>query len=83
MKKGPRDRSGRSLRDFELQTRLFRYPLSFMIYSDAFESLHPEVRAKLWRRFYEVLSADRGRAEAAQAIAIVAATKKDRPDYWK
>lgn len=82
-KKGPRDRSGRSLRDFDLQTRLFRYPLSFMIYSDAFVSLHPEVRAKLWRRFYDVLSADKARPESAAAIAIIAATKKDRPDFWK
>jgi hypothetical protein len=82
-KKGPRDRRGRSLRDFELQTRLFRYPLSFMIYSDAFASLHPEVRAKLWRRLYDVLSADKARPESAAAIAIVAATKKDRPDFWK
>jgi len=83
MKKGPRDGRGRSLRDFDLQTRLFRYPLSFMIYSDAFESLHLEVRAKIWRRMYEVLSADKTRPENGAAIAIVAATKKDRPDFWK
>ena len=76
-------RSGRSLRDFDLETRLFRYPLSFMIYSDAFVSLHPEVRARLWQRIYEILSADKARPESAAAIAIVAATKKDRPDYWK
>lgn len=82
-KTGPRDRSGRSLRDFDLNTRLLRYPLSFMIYSDAFASLHPEVRARLWRRFYDVLSADKARPESVAAIAIVAATKKDRPDYWK
>ena len=82
-KKGPRDGRGRSLRDFDLQTRLFRYPLSFMVTSDAFESLHPDVRVKIWRRLYEVLSADKARPESATAIAIVAATKKDRPDYWK
>ncbi len=27
--RGPRDRQGRSLRDFDLQKRLFKYPLSF------------------------------------------------------
>ncbi|MGA3239889.1 MAG: hypothetical protein ABSG03_26740 [Bryobacteraceae bacterium] len=27
----PRDRQGRSLRDFDLEHRLFRYPLSFLI----------------------------------------------------
>jgi hypothetical protein len=30
---GPRDRKGRSLRAFDLRTRLFRYPCSYMIYS--------------------------------------------------
>lgn len=36
---GPRDGAGRSLRDFDLQTRLFRYPLSYLIYADAFDAL--------------------------------------------
>src|SRR4029453_6036895 len=31
--RGKRDASGRSLREFDLKTRLFRYPLSYMIYS--------------------------------------------------
>ena len=30
---GPRDHQGRSLRDFDMHKRMFRYPLSFMIYS--------------------------------------------------
>ena len=34
---GPRDSKGRSLRDLDLQRRLFRYPCSYMIYSEAFE----------------------------------------------
>ena len=37
--RGPRDKQGRSLRDFDLQTRLFRYPLSYMVYSDLFDGL--------------------------------------------
>src|SRR6476646_3004918 len=32
--RGPRDRQGRSLRDFDRQRRMFRYPLSYMIYSE-------------------------------------------------
>src|SRR5580704_8124646 len=35
--RGPRDAKGRSLRDFDLQKRLFRHPLSYMIYSAAFD----------------------------------------------
>ena len=44
--RGPRDAKGRSLREFELQTRLFRYPLSYMIYSDLFDAL-PELQNAL------------------------------------
>jgi hypothetical protein len=36
---GPRDSQGRSLREFDLQTRLFRYPCSYLIDSDGFDSL--------------------------------------------
>lgn len=53
--RGPRDRKGRSLRDFDLQTRLFRYPLSYMIYSAEFDALPPEVRAQVWRRVFAQL----------------------------
>ena len=36
---GPSDSRGRNLRQFDLQTRIFRYPCSYMIYSKAFDSL--------------------------------------------
>ena len=32
---GPRDHLGRSLRDFDLQRRLMRYPCSYMIYTES------------------------------------------------
>ena len=44
---GPRDRPGRSLRDFDLKTRLFRYPLSYMVYSEEFKSLPKAVKDRL------------------------------------
>ncbi len=53
---GPRDGKGRSLRDFDLQTRMFRYPCSYMIYSEAFDKLPPEVEQRLGARLWEVLS---------------------------
>ena len=40
---GIRDGKGRSLRQFDLQTRVFRYPLSYMIYSQAFDNLSPAI----------------------------------------
>ena len=80
-KRGPNDSKGRSLRSFDLATRLFRYPLSYMVYSTAFGALKPDIRDKLYRRLYDVLKA-KG-ADGADAIAILAATKQGLPDYWK
>ena len=36
--RGPRDKQGRSFRDFDLQKRLSGDPLSYMIYMKAFDS---------------------------------------------
>jgi hypothetical protein len=79
--RGPRDPGGRSLRSFDLKTRLFRYPLSYMIYSSAFEALKPEIRGRLYRRLYDALKS-KG-ADGIDAIAVLAATKPGLPDYWK
>jgi hypothetical protein len=53
---GPHDAQGRSLRDFDLQKRLFKYPLSFLIYSEAFDTLPPPVKAYVSQRIGNVLS---------------------------
>ena len=37
--RGPRDSKGRSLRDLDLTTRIFRYPCSYLVYSDSFAAL--------------------------------------------
>jgi len=79
--RGPRDGQGRSLRSFDLKTRLFHYPLSYMVYSSAFDSLKPDIRDKLTRRLYDALKA-KG-ADGMDAIAILAATKPGLPTYWK
>ena len=54
--RGPKDRQGRSLRDFDLKTRLFRYPLSYMIYSAAFDSLPGVVKERVAKRLLEILT---------------------------
>jgi hypothetical protein len=54
--RGPRDAQGRSLREFDLQTRLFRYPLSYMIYSDLFDALQPAIRERVYSRLHDVLT---------------------------
>ncbi len=89
--RGPRDHQGRSLRDFDLQKRLFRYPLSYMIYSEAFDAMPGQVKDRVYRRLYDVLtgrdksekfkrlSADDRRA----VLEILRETKPGLPEYFK
>ncbi|MBV9550507.1 MAG: group III truncated hemoglobin [Alphaproteobacteria bacterium] len=79
--RGPRDRQGRSLRQFDLKTRLFHYPLSYMLYSQSFDNLNPLAKEKLWHQLYNLLL-KKGVAGAA-AINIATATQKDLPAFWK
>jgi hypothetical protein len=89
--RGPRDRRGRSLRDFDLQTRLFRYPLSYMIYSEIFDAMPVAARERVYQRLYDVLTGkdqnpkfDRLSAEERQSIReIVRDTKTNLPQYWE
>ena len=53
--RGPRDSKGRSLRDFDLQTRLFRYPCSFLIYSEAFDALPDPMLDAVYSRLIDML----------------------------
>jgi hypothetical protein len=53
---GPRDSKGRSLRDFDLQTRLFKYPCSFLIQSESFAKLPPPMRDLLLEKLLTILT---------------------------
>ena len=55
---GTRDSKGRSLRDLDLQTRLFKYPCSFLIYSDSFAAIPQVMRDYLDRRLDEILDGE-------------------------
>jgi hypothetical protein len=89
--RGPRDPQGRSLRDFDLRTRLFRHPCSYLIYSEAFEALPEKMKAHLYRRLWEILSGkdtqpDFAKLTPANRLAIfeiLRDTKPGLPDYWK
>jgi hypothetical protein len=52
---GIRDRDGRSLRDFDLNRRLFKYPCSYLIYSPSFEALPREAKDFIWQRLGNIL----------------------------
>lgn len=83
----PRDRQGRSLRDLNMETRLLKYPCSYMIYSEAFENLPPTVKAAVYRRMWALLSGRDTTAKSAHLsaadrraiIEILRDTKKDLP----
>jgi hypothetical protein len=88
--RGPRDRQGRSLRDFDLEHRLFRYPLSYLIYSSAFDDLPDRLRERIYARLFEVLS---GRDQSPRfsrwqeperraALEILRETKANVPAYF-
>src|SRR5262249_14315191 len=53
---GPQDHLGRSLRQFDLQHRLFKYPLSYLVYSSSFDVLPEAARHSIYNRFFEVLT---------------------------
>jgi hypothetical protein len=55
---GPRDGKGRSLREFDLQKRLFRYPCSPLVYSPGFRELPPAVRERVKLRLRQILSGE-------------------------
>ncbi len=74
--KGPRDRKGRSLRELDLKTRLFRFPLSYMIYSDLFDALPEGVRDRLYTRLFAKMAASDEHAASAE---ILRATKSNLP----
>ena len=56
--RGPHDSHGRSIREFDLQTRLFKYPCSYLIYSDAFQKLPEPVLTQVLNRLKQILTAE-------------------------
>lgn len=87
---GPRDGQGRSLRELDLQSRLFRYPCSYLIHSESFDALPPELKVRIYQRLWDILTGrDTGPewkrltdADRRSVLEILRATKKDLPAYW-
>lgn len=87
---GPRDKSGRSLRDFDLEKRLFRHPCSYLIYTRSFDALPEEAKTVVYQRLFDVLSGKDQTREFAHLSAddrlaileIIRETKAGLPDYW-
>ena len=83
--RGPADPQGRSLRQLDLKTQVFRYPLSFLIYSEGFDALPLFVREHVYARLAQILQAGdpgapygaRPAADRKAAFDILMATKPE------
>jgi hypothetical protein len=90
-KRGPRDGNGRSLREFDLAMRLFKYPCSYLVYSEAFDRMPAEVRDLVLKRLFAVLTGtDTDKAfshltadDRMAILAILRETKPNLPEYWQ
>jgi len=88
---GPRDAKGRSLRELDLRSRLFKYPCSFLIYGAAFNALPATARQAVYGRVWEVLSGRDPRkitqqlsaADRLAILQILRDTKPDLPESFK
>ena len=88
--RGPFDSQKRTVREFDLKTRMFRYPLSYVIYSKLFDGLPTEAKERIYLRLWEVLAGKDQTKEFAhlskqdrQAIReILRDTKPGLPGYW-
>lgn len=89
--RGPFDPKNRSLREFDLKTRMFKYPLSYLIYSKQFDGLPAEAKARVYLRLWEVLSGKDtskdfehiSKDDRRAVLEILRDTKPDLPAYWK
>lgn len=72
-KLGPRDSKGRSLRELDLKTRLFKYPMSFAIYSEQYDSLPQFALDYLNGRIVDVL---KGRDTTGLSERLTAAERQ-------
>jgi hypothetical protein len=88
---GPRDSKGRSLRDFDLKEHTFRYPVSYLIYTDSFDNIPEPAKTFVYHRLLQVLTNEDQSPEFASipapskraALEILLATKHGLPDEWR
>ena len=81
----PKDRQGRSFGQLLLTTRLFRYPCSYMVYSEAFDGLPAAVKTAIYTRMIDTLSSDaassRLRVSSDDRRAILEILRDTKADF--
>ena len=66
----PVDHQGRSLREFDLQVRMFKYPCSYLIYSTAFDALPQEMKDYVFKRIVSLLTTKDLKPEYAHLMSV-------------
>jgi hypothetical protein len=83
-KSGIRDSKGRSLKDLDLNRRFLRYPLSYLIYSPAFDALPGPAKDYFYARTGAILSGadpDYGHLSVEDRAAIFEILLDTKPDF--
>jgi hypothetical protein len=88
---GAHDSEGRSLREFDLESRMFKYPLSYLIYSPQFEGLPDPMKDYIYEQLWAILSGTIDtdeylhltNAKSRAICQILIETKPGLPSYWK
>jgi hypothetical protein len=86
-----RDSKGRSLRDLDRKSRLFKYPCSFLIYSPSFDAIAAPIKDVLLQKLHDILTGKNEDPQYARLtpgdrkaiLEILLETKKNLPDYWR
>ena len=78
--KGIKDSKGRSLRDLDLTARLFRYPCSYLIYSQSFDALPDEVRKRVCDGLVNILE---GRDQSPTYAHLTPSMRRDILDILR
>ncbi len=85
-----RDSKGRSLYQLDLKSRLFKYRLSYLIYSEAFDTLPKELKNFVYKRLWGILNHRDSsgkfsylqKNEAQAILEILRETKSTLPSYY-
>ena len=89
--RGVRDSKGRSLRDFDLHDRIFKFPCSYLIYNAAFDTLPEPAKGYVYHRLLQVLNgqdqspdfANLSAKDRQAILSIILETKPGLPAEWQ
>lgn len=80
---GVRDSKGRSLRELDLNCRMFKYPCSYLVYSSAFDAIPTQASDYIWQRLDDILSGqgkpEFGHLSAGDRLAVREILLETRP----